>query len=100
MLSPADEVLSYASADIDNVTNAGTISGCDWSGHIVKLGTKVSELHATSLKIGDHVAGFTQGGTYTDRGAFAEYVKATYDLCWKVPEGRLSHEQAAAMGCA
>lgn len=66
----------------------------------MKLGAKVSELHATSLKIGDHVAGFTQGGTYTDRGAFAEYVKATYDLCWKVPEGTLCHEQAAAMGCA
>lgn len=87
------------SADIELMTNPGTISGCDWSGHIVKLGSKVSELHATKFTVGDHVAGFTHGGTYKDRGAFAEYVKATYDLCWKVPEGTLSHEQAAAMGC-
>ncbi|KAH9844380.1 GroES-like protein [Rhodofomes roseus] len=85
---------------IDTVTNVGTISGCDWSGYIVKLGKKVTELNATGLKVGDHVAGFTHGGTYKDRGAYAEYVKATYDLCWKVPEGTLSHEQAATMGCA
>ncbi|KAH9938113.1 chaperonin 10-like protein [Fomitopsis serialis] len=85
---------------IDGVTKVGTLSGCDWSGHIVKLGSKVTQLHATGLKVGDHVAGFTQGGTYKDRGAYAEYVKATYDLCWKVPEGTISHEQAATMGCA
>ncbi|KZT71551.1 GroES-like protein [Daedalea quercina L-15889] len=85
---------------VDTVTNVGTISGCDWSGYVVKLGSKVTELHATGLKIGDHVAGFTHGGTYKDRGAYAEYVKATYDLCWNVPEGTLSHEQAATMGCA
>ena len=92
-------MLNTSNADIENVTNPGTISGCDWSGHIVKLGSKVSELHATNLKIGDHVAGFTHGGTYTDRGAFAEYVKATYDLCLKVPEGTLTHEEAAAASC-
>ncbi|KAI0721749.1 GroES-like protein [Fomitopsis betulina] len=79
---------------IENLTNPGTISGCDWSGHVVKLGSKVS-----GLAIGDHVSGFTHGGTYKDRGAFAKYVKATYNLCWKVPESTLSHEQAAAMNC-
>ena len=91
--------LKFGCIDIELMTNPGTISGCDWSGHVVKLGSKVSELRATTLAIGDHVAGFTHGGTYKDRGAYAEYVKATYDLCWKVPEGTLSHEQAATMGC-
>lgn len=70
----------------------GTTNGCDWSGHIVKLGTKASELHATSLKIGDHVAGFTQGGTDKDHGAFAEYLKAAYDLS-------LRHTLARESGC-
>ncbi|EPS98758.1 hypothetical protein FOMPIDRAFT_1017471 [Fomitopsis schrenkii] len=37
------------------------------------------------------------GGTYTDRGAFAEYVKAPYDLCFRVPEGTFSHEEAATV---
>lgn len=86
--------LNTASVVIENLTNPGTISGCDWSGHVVKLGSKVS-----GLAIGDHVSGFTHGGTYKDRGAFAKYVKATYNLCWKVPESTLSHEQAAAMNC-
>ena len=65
----------------------------------MKLGSKVAELENAPYKIGDHVAGFTHGGVYKDRGAYAEYVKATYNLCWKVPEGSLTHEQAATMGC-
>lgn len=92
--------LLLTSTDLDAIANAGTIVGVDWSGLVVKLGSKVAELNPMPFKIGDHVAGFTQGGVYKDRGAYAEYVKATYDLCWKVPEGTLSHEQAATMGCA
>ncbi|GJE87536.1 zinc-binding alcohol dehydrogenase family protein [Phanerochaete sordida] len=80
---------------IKGITNPGTICGCDWSGYVVKTGRKVS-----SPAVGDHVAGFVHGGTYKDRGAFAEYVKATGDLCWKVPEGMISHEEAATMGCS
>ncbi|CCL98245.1 uncharacterized protein FIBRA_00239 [Fibroporia radiculosa] len=80
---------------VDRVTNAGTISGCDWSGYVVAIGKYV-----TTPSVGDHVAGFVQGGTYKDRGAFAEYVKTDADLAWKVPSGTLSHEEAATMGCA
>ena len=75
--------------------NHGTICGCDWSGNVVLVGKNV-----TAYALGDHVAGFHQGGSYTDRGAFAEYVKVEPDLAWKVPPGTLSHEEAAALGCA
>lgn len=80
---------------IQNVTNEGTIVGCDWSGYVVKTGKKVS-----TLSVGDHVAGFVQGGTYKDRGAYAEYVKTPAELAWKVPQGTISHEEAATMGCS
>ena len=73
----------------------GTIVGCDWSGHIVKTGKNVKK-----LAIGDFVAGFVQGNAWADRGAFAEYVKTAENLAWKVPEGTISPEEAASMGCA
>ncbi|EKM59886.1 uncharacterized protein PHACADRAFT_88172 [Phanerochaete carnosa HHB-10118-sp] len=76
-------------------TNVGTICGCDWSGYVVKTGKNV-----TSPAVGDHVASFVFGGMYKDRGAFAEYAKTSADLTWKVPEGTLSHEEAATMGGA
>ncbi|KAF7789406.1 hypothetical protein EIP86_000350 [Pleurotus ostreatoroseus] len=80
---------------IETVSRAGTICGCDWSGYVVQKGENV-----TTLKIGDRVAGFVQGGTYTDRGAYAEYVKTTADLAWKIPAGTVSDEEAATFGCA
>ncbi|EMD39360.1 hypothetical protein CERSUDRAFT_112991 [Gelatoporia subvermispora B] len=80
---------------VDFVQNVGTILGCDWSGYVVAAGKNV-----TSPKVGDHVAGFTQGGTFTDGGAYAEYVRIPADLSWVVPEGSISHEEAATLGCA
>ncbi|KAI0337936.1 GroES-like protein [Trametopsis cervina] len=80
---------------VDLVGNPGTILGCDWSGHVVKRGSKVSK-----FAFADHVAGFAHGGTYTDRGAFAEYVKAPEDLAWKVPSDEISNEESATLGCA
>lgn len=80
---------------VDLVTNAGTILGTDWSGHVVQKGKLVTE-----FEIGNPVAGFTHGGNYKDRGAYAEYVKADATLAWKIPQGSISHEQAATMGCA
>ena len=79
---------------METISHPGTISGCDWSGYVVKVGKNV-----TTPTTGDHVAGFVHGSTYRDRGAFAEYVKTDGVLCWKVPEGTLSHEEAATMGC-
>ena len=83
-----------ACSDVENVCNPDTICGVDWSGNVVKKGKSV-----TTFEIGDHVAGFTHGGNYKDRGAFAEYLKVPADLTWKVPEGTFSHEEAATTGC-
>lgn len=84
-----------AYADVKYMTHPGTISGCDWSGYVVKTGKNVS-----TPAIGAHVAGFVHGSTYTDSGAFAEYLKTSADLTWTVPEGTVTHEQAATLGCA
>lgn len=79
---------------MDYATLAGTILGCDFSGYIAQVGKNV-----VTPKIGEHVAGFTQGGTFTDGGAYAEYVRTPADLVWVVPSGTLSHEEAATLGC-
>lgn len=69
--------------------------GCDFSGYVVKAGQNV-----TSPAVGDHVAGFLHGSTFSDEGAFSEYVKTPGDLVWVVPENTLSHDEAATFGCA
>ena len=71
--------------------------GTDFAGIVVQVGPDVP---AASVKLGDHVAGFTQGGNYTDRGAYAAYVKASWDLVWKIPEPAVSYEEASTFGCA
>ncbi|KAL1947847.1 hypothetical protein VTO73DRAFT_13571 [Trametes versicolor] len=80
---------------VDTIGVPGSILGCDFSGHVVKAGKNV-----TSPKVGDHVAGFVHGAAFSDEGAYAEYVKTPGDLVWVVPENTLSHDQAAAFGCA
>ena len=82
-------------ADVESWGRAGMICGCDWSGYVVKTGK-----HVSSRAVGDHVAGFVHGGTYADRGAFAEYVKTPAELSWKIPEGAVTDEGAATMGCS
>lgn len=82
------------SIDVHIVTNAGSIVGCDFAGTIAKVGKNV-----TSLAVGDRVAGFTQGGTWNDVGAFAEYSRTPGDLVWKIPS-TLTQDQAATLGCA
>ena len=69
--------------------------GCDWSGHVVLAGKNVSV-----PPVGAHVAGFVMGATFADSGAYAEYVRTPAELVWAVPDGTLSHEEAATMGCA
>ncbi|GJJ16118.1 hypothetical protein Clacol_010398 [Clathrus columnatus] len=73
----------------------GSISGVDYAGVVVKVGTSV-----THLKAGDQVSSFTFGGTYRDVGAFAEYAKADADLVWLVPSGTITLEEASTMNCA
>ncbi len=73
----------------------GSILGCDFSGHVIKVGKNV-----TSPKVGEHVTGFLHGGEFTDEGAHAEYVKTPAELVWVVPDGTLTHEEAAALQVA
>ncbi|KAH8103529.1 GroES-like protein [Cristinia sonorae] len=77
------------------MTVPGTIVGLDFAGVVVKVGSAV-----TSPAVGTKVAGFVIGGSFTDRGAFAEYVKTSADLVWAVPEGSISDAEAATYGCA
>lgn len=69
--------------------------GCDYSGRVIQIGKNV-----TKLAVGDRVAGFVPGGIWKGRGAFAEYIRASEDFAWKVPDGTVSQEQAATFGCA
>ena len=82
-------------AAIKYFNRRGVISGCDYSGYIVKVGENVRD-----RAVGDHVAGFVMGATFSDRGAFAEYVKVAEDLTVPVPQDTLSHQEAATLGCA
>ncbi|TCD67256.1 hypothetical protein EIP91_000333 [Steccherinum ochraceum] len=97
-----DEVLVKVTANAQNptdwkhvryVTIPGSICGVDYAGTIAKVGKAV-----TTYAVGDRVAGFVHGGQYTDRGAFAEYVKTPAELTWKVPDN-LTDEAAATLGC-
>ncbi|KAI5475953.1 zinc-binding oxidoreductase ToxD [Pseudohyphozyma bogoriensis] len=72
----------------------GAVLGCDFAGSIVDLGSNVK-----GLQVGDRVSGFSHGGLYEDRGAFAEYVKVEHDLVWKVP-AEIDDEQAASLNVA
>ncbi|KAF2169756.1 hypothetical protein M409DRAFT_20171 [Zasmidium cellare ATCC 36951] len=68
------------------------ISGCDFAGTIVEVGSEVKK----SLKAGDRIAGVCHGGNFSnpEDGAFAEYCVAKGDLLVKIPES-LSFEDAS-----
>ncbi|KAK1084124.1 hypothetical protein LTR33_002844 [Friedmanniomyces endolithicus] len=68
------------------------ISGCDFAGTVVEVGSDVSK----SLKPGDRIAATTHGANYSQPqdGCFAEYALAKADLVVKIPDS-LSFEAAA-----
>ena len=101
--SSADLISPYV--DVDNNGKPGSVLGCDFSGVVVQAGKRVLDSGSNSstgvtVRVGDHVAGFVMGSTFPDRGAYAEYVKTPAELAWIVPEGTLTHEEAATLGCA
>ncbi|WVN88002.1 uncharacterized protein L203_103200 [Cryptococcus depauperatus CBS 7841] len=71
----------------------GVISGCDFSGTVVSLGTHL----ASPLKVGDKVVGCVHGGWSKEEGPYAEYAIVESDLCFVVPES-LKLEEAATFG--
>ncbi|KAK5716302.1 hypothetical protein LTR17_016491 [Elasticomyces elasticus] len=70
----------------------GGISGCDFAGTVVEVGSDVSK----SLKPGDRIAATTHGANFSqpEDGCFAEYALAKADLVVKIPDS-LSFEAAA-----
>lgn len=64
------------------------IIGCDISGTVEAIGTKV-----TKWKVGDEVFGDVSGGSW---GGFAEYARAKEDVLARKPEG-ITHEQASTI---
>lgn len=70
------------------------VIGCDFSGTVTSLGNAVDK---TSFAPGDRVAGIIHGCQYSHTGAFAEYLVADANLCFKVP-GSLPLEKACTLG--
>lgn len=76
-------------------SSPGAIVGCDYSGIVEEIGSKVTN----SFKVGDKVAGFIRGndGSNHDNGAFADRVTAKGTLSMKVADS-ISFEDAATLG--
>jgi NADPH:quinone reductase-like Zn-dependent oxidoreductase len=70
----------------------GGISGCDYSGTVVKVGSGVTK----AFSPGDRICGCAHGANQDEPfdGVFAEYAMVKGDVQMKIPDG-LSFEQAA-----
>lgn len=77
------------------IDKPGIKIGCDFSGDVVAVGSKVQK----EWKAGDRVCGFAHGGNLSNAedGAFGEYLVAKGDLQIKPPQS-LSYEDAATLG--
>jgi NADPH:quinone reductase-like Zn-dependent oxidoreductase len=73
----------------------GTTVGCDFTGTVVALGSKVTK----NYKPGDRIAGVTHGSNASrmDSGCFGDYCIAKEGATFKVPES-MSVEKAATVG--
>jgi len=80
---------------IDFLADPGAIVGCDYSGWVEEVGSKVTK----DFKKGDRVCGFTHGSNAVNHstGAFAEHILAKGDVAIKIPD-TLSFEEAATLG--
>ncbi|KAH7417245.1 chaperonin 10-like protein [Cadophora sp. MPI-SDFR-AT-0126] len=77
------------------LTTEGTRIGCDYSGIVEEVGSKVTK----PFKKGDRVAGFAHGGNevHKEDGAFGNIITAKGDVQIKIPDN-LSFEEAATLG--
>jgi NADPH:quinone reductase-like Zn-dependent oxidoreductase len=80
-----------------NFPSPGAINGCDFAGVVVQIGPSVTK----PLKVGDRVCGVVHGSNPVchQSGSFAEYVAATADFVFKMPQN-MDFETAAAFGGA
>ncbi|KAI9850437.1 MAG: hypothetical protein M1838_005649 [Thelocarpon superellum] len=77
---------------IDNISPAHSIIGCDYAGEVAAVGNGPEA--SSRWKVGDRIAGVVHGGSYPDKGSFAEYLKVEADLAARVPEGVSNHDAA------
>jgi NADPH:quinone reductase-like Zn-dependent oxidoreductase len=66
------------------------ISGCDYVGQAIEIGSEVPKEVKGSVRLG-----FVRGGKSKTIGAFSEYIKQEYDLTAEVPKN-ISPAQAAS----
>jgi len=80
---------------VEWLTTKGAKIGCDYSGVVEEVGSKVTK----TFKKGDRIAGFAHGGNEVNHedGAFGEYIVVKGDVQFKIPEN-LSFEEAATVG--
>jgi NADPH:quinone reductase-like Zn-dependent oxidoreductase len=83
--------------DFPFLSTPGTTVGCDFTGTVVALGSKVTR----DYKPGDRIAGVTHGSNASqlDGGCFGEYCVVKEGATFKVPDN-LSVEKAATVGVA
>ncbi|KAI1818453.1 chaperonin 10-like protein [Poronia punctata] len=69
---------------IDFIPTKGATVGCDYSGIVEEVGSKVKG----NLQVGDRVAGFTHGcnGDCLSDGSFAEYIAVKGHIQIKLPD--------------
>lgn len=80
---------------IDFLATPGCTVGCDYSGTVEEVGSKVTK----QWKKGDRIAGFTHGvnSVEPEDGCFAEYCVAKGDTQIKIPENT-TDEEASTLG--
>ncbi|KAJ3065233.1 hypothetical protein HDU99_004238, partial [Rhizoclosmatium hyalinum] len=80
---------------IDYLASPGARVGCDYSGVVLAVGSKVTN----GLKVGDRVWGLVHGSNAVDHedGGFGEVITARGDIQSRIPDN-LSFEEAAALG--
>ncbi|MCJ1264166.1 hypothetical protein MMC22_004037 [Lobaria immixta] len=88
-LNPADGKM------VDYSATPGAVSGYDFAGEIVAVGSAVTR----PLAVGDRVCGVVHGmnALCPEVGAFAQYVGATAEFVLKIPED-MSYDVAASLG--
>lgn len=81
--------------DYEILAPEGATVGCDFTGTVVALGSKVTK----DYKPGDRIAGVTHGSNASqlDGGCFGDYCAVKEGATFKVPEN-MSDEQAATVG--
>lgn len=80
---------------VGSFTTPGAIAGCDFAGIVLQIGAEVDK----KLRVGDRVCGVVHGmnPACTSVGAFAQYVGATGDFLFKIPDS-VPWEVAASWG--